>query len=238
MNRIIKKLQKQLLKNPIKSKAMGILSSLFNKKDKKKKKMEINEQTINDARSYYSAFDYQWIKGDDTGMDEKYKDIVLNGDATFIVFESGRRINSELLSEYVIMLPAQPVQSAPVNYPNVQMRPNEQTTVTSIIYEDPKIQQNDSPIYKLLKKQKKNMVDVSINIKLNLPSKDLYTVLSGSFEDAEREIIEFVLDGVDIDDIKASLADSIEKSYYEKKETPKVQEKKALVTNNKETDDK
>ena len=212
---------------------MGILSSLFNKKDKKKKKMEISEQTINDARSYYGAFDYQWIKGDDIGMDEKYKDIVLNGDATFIVFESGRRINSELLSEYVIMLPAQPVHSAPVNYP----KPNEQTTVTSIIYEDPKIQQNDSPIYKLLKKQKKNMVDVSINIKLNLPSKDLYNVLSGSFEDAEREIIDFVLDGVDINDIKASLADSIEKSYYEKKETPKVQEKKALVTNNKKTDD-
>jgi hypothetical protein len=233
VNRIIKKLQKQLLKNPIKSKAMGILSSLFNKKDKKKKKMEISEQTINDARSYYGAFDYQWIKGDDIGMDEKYKDIVLNGDATFIVFESGRRINSELLSEYVIMLPAQPVHSAPVNYP----KPNEQTTVTSIIYEDPKIQQNDSPIYKLLKKQKKNMVDVSINIKLNLPSKDLYNVLSGSFEDAEREIIDFVLDGVDINDIKASLADSIEKSYYEKKETPKVQEKKALVTNNKKTDD-
>ena len=233
MNRIIKKLQKQLLKNPIKSKAMGILSSLFNKKDKKKKKMEISEQTINDARSYYGAFDYQWIKGDDIGMDEKYKDIVLNGDATFIVFESGKRINSELLSEYVIMLPAQPVHSAPVNYP----KPNEQTTVTSIIYEDPKIQQNDSPIYKLLKKQKKNMVDVSINIKLNLPSKDLYNVLSGSFEDAEREIIDFVLDGVDINDIKASLADSIEKSYYEKKETPKVQEKKALVTNNKKPDD-
>ena len=212
---------------------MGILSSLFNKKDKKKKKMEISEQTINDARSYYGAFDYQWIKGDDIGMDEKYKDIVLNGDATFIVFESGKRINSELLSEYVIMLPAQPVHSAPVNYP----KPNEQTTVTSIIYEDPKIQQNDSPIYKLLKKQKKNMVDVSINIKLNLPSKDLYNVLSGSFEDAEREIIDFVLDGVDINDIKASLADSIEKSYYEKKETPKVQEKKALVTNNKKPDD-
>jgi hypothetical protein len=212
---------------------MGILSSLFNKKDKKKKKMEISEQTINDARSYYGAFDYQWIKGDDIGMDEKYKDIVLNGDATFIVFESGRRINSELLSEYVIMLPAQPVHSAPVNYP----KPNEQTTVTSIIYEDPKIQQNDSPIYKLLKKQKRNMVDVSINIKLNLPSKDLYNVLSGSFEDAEREIIDFVLDGVDINDIKASLADSIEKSYYEKKEIPKVQEKKALVTNNKKTDD-
>jgi len=216
---------------------MGILSSLFNKKDKKKKKMEISEQTINDARSYYSAFDYQWIKGDDMGMDEKYKNVVLNGDLSFIEFQSGKRINTELLEEYVIMLPAQPVQSIPVNNPQVQMRPNDQTTVTSIIYDDSKISQNDSPIYKLLKKQKKNMVDVSIKIKLNLPPKDLYTVLSGSFEDAEREIIEFVLDGVDIEDIKASLADSIKKSYYEKGESLKAPAKRTLVTNNKETED-
>jgi hypothetical protein len=50
---------------------MRILSSLFNKKNKKKKKMEINEQTLNEARSFYGAFDFQWIKGDDIGMDEK-----------------------------------------------------------------------------------------------------------------------------------------------------------------------
>ena len=201
---------------------MGILSSLFNKRNKKKKKMEISEQTINDARSHYSSFDYQWIKGDDIGIDEKYKDIVLNGDISFIEFQSGKRINSELLNEYVIMLPAQLAQVIPVNNQQIHTRPNEQTTVTSIIYEDSKISQNDSPIYKLLKKQKKNMVDVSIKIKLNLPPKDLYTVLSGSFDDAEREIIDFVLDGVDIEDIKASLADSIKKSYYEKVEKSKA----------------
>jgi hypothetical protein len=171
------------------------------------------------------------------GMDEKYRGVILNDGISFIEFQSGKRMNVELLNEYMIMLPAQPAQSAPVNNPPVQMRSNDQTTVTSIIYDDSKISQNDSPIYKLLKKQKKNMVDVSIKIKLNLPPKDLYTVLSGSFEDAEREIIEFVLDGVDIEDIKASLADSIKKSYYEKIEKPKSTEKRTLVTNNKETDD-
>lgn len=201
---------------------MGIFSSLFNKKDKKNKKMEINGQTLNEARSFYGAFDFQWIKGDNTGMDEKYKDIILTEDLSFIEFHGGRRINTELLDEYMIMLPAQPKQEEVINQHQVQPRSNESTTVTSIIYDDNKISQNDSPIYKLLKKQKKNMVDVSIKIKLNLPPKDLYTVLSGSFDDAEREIIDFVLDGVDIEDIKASLADSIKKSYYEKIEKPKT----------------
>jgi hypothetical protein len=192
---------------------MGIFSSLF-KKDKKKKKMEINEQTINDARSYYGAHDFQWIKGDDAGNTEIFKNISLNGDISFIEFNSGKRINTELLEEFMIMLPAQP---KPVEIPQPQYNPPVQThqsTVTSIIYDDAKNAQIDSPIYKLLKKQKKNMVEVSIKIKLNLPPKDLYTVLSGSFEDAEKEIIDFVLDGVDIENIKASLSDSIKKSYY------------------------
>ena len=67
-------------------------------------------------------------------------------------------------------------------------------------------------------------MEVSIKLKLNLPSKELYGVLSSSFDDAERDIIDFVLSGVDIDDIKASLADSIKKAYYvsEKKEPVKT----------------
>lgn len=194
---------------------MGIFSSLFKKKDKKKVTMEINEQTINDARTYYGAFDYQWIKGDDISMTERYKNISLIGELAFIEFESGKRINSELLEEFMIMLPAQPKITKSQNpNPPVQIPQQSASAVTSIIYEDAKNSNPDSPIYKLLNKQKKNMVEVSIKIKLNLPPKDLYTVLSGSFEDAEKEIIDFVLDGVDIENIKASLADSIKKNYY------------------------
>ncbi len=201
---------------------MGIFSSLF-KKDKKKKKMEINEQTINDARSYYGAHDFQWIKGDDVGSTEVFKNISLGEDISFIEFNSGKRINVELLEEFMLMFPAQPKPveiPQPQYIPPVQHQQTKDSTVTSIIYDDAKNVQNDSPIYKLLKKQKKNMVEVSIKIKLNLPPKDLYTVLSGSFEDAEKEIIDFVLDGVDIENIKASLSDSIKKSYYTDSKTP------------------
>lgn len=217
---------------------MGIFSSLF-KKDKKKKKMEINEQTINDARSHYAAFDFQWIKGDDAGTTERFKNLTLNGELSFIEFQSGRRVNSELLDEFMLMLPAQPepIQQQVQHNPQPVHIPSEpkNSTVTSIIYDDSKNVQNDSPIYKLLKKQKKNMVEVSIKIKLNLPPKDLYTVLSGSFEDAEKEIIDFVLDGVDIENIKASLSDSIRKSYYTEskntQEAPKRNGKQQKETN-------
>jgi hypothetical protein len=221
---------------------MGVWS-LFKKKNKKKDKMEINEQTINDARAYHGAFDYQWIKGDDMSMVERYKNISLVGEQAFIDFESGKRINAEILNEFMIMLPAQPKitqSAAPAQMPQISQQPNA-SAVTSIVYEDQKNSNSDSPIYKLLKKQKKNLVEVSIKIKLNLPPKDLYTVLSGSFEDAEREIIDFVLDGVDIENIKASLADSIKKTYYnekiEKAKAPSQPAVKKEVALKQESDD-
>lgn len=191
--------------------------SWFKKPSKKNQKMEITQENIQGAKDYYSAFDFQWIKGDDTSMIEKFRDITANGDLIFIEFQSGKRINQELLNEYMITFPASvPVPSNPaVQAPTttINQKPSD-FSVTSIDYPDAKNQSIDSPIYKLLKKQKKNIVEVSIKLKLNLPPKDLYSVLSGSFEDAEKEIIDFVLDGVDIENIKTALADSIRKNYY------------------------
>lgn len=190
---------------------------------KKKQKMEIKENNIQEAKAYYSAFDFQWIKGEDLSMIEKFKDVTQNGDMMFIEFESGKRINSELLQEFMITFPAQVKQQIVQPVHQIQQVPNNPPvsnshfSVTSIDYDDKKTANQDSPIYKLLKKQKKNMVDISIKLKLNLPPKELYSVLSGSFEDAEKEIIDFVLDGVDLDSIKASLSESIKKNYYSEK---------------------
>ena len=188
-------------------------------KNKKSKKMEITQKTLDEARSMYSNMDFQWIKGDDALSLETFKSINMVGDLAFIEFASGKRINMELLDEYMTYFPSQPKTNSlpPVRAEQQSfVEPPRISTVTEVVYKDQ--QQSsvdiDSPIYKLLRKQKKNIVEVSIKMKLNLPPKDLYGVLSSSFEDADNEIINFVLDGVDIDDIKASLAESIKKTYY------------------------
>ena len=87
---------------------MRLLSSIFGNKNKKAKKMEINEKSIQEALIYYSAFDFQWVKGDDIGTTETFKNISPNGEITFIEFQSGKRINTELLEEFMIMIPAAP----------------------------------------------------------------------------------------------------------------------------------
>jgi len=195
----------------------NFIKSLFKiGKSKKSKQMEISEQSMQELYARYSSMDFQWIKGENLSTVEKFKGINTNGEYIFIEFESGRKINSDLMEEYFDFFPASdidftknPTQAPPKILPPL----TKNSTVTSIIYEGDS-SKKDSPIYKLLKKQKNNQVEVSIKIKLNLPPKELYSVLLNSFEDAEKEIIDFVLDGVDIDDIKKALAESIQKSYY------------------------
>jgi len=194
----------------------NFIKYLFGSKSKNNKKMEVTEASIEEAKRFYSNMQFEWIKGDEIASREDFKDLVnVDGD-TFVLFNSGKRINTSLLEEYMVYYPAQPKQlsidPAPVNADFMEIS---KSTVTSIVYNDEVKQSKlESPIYKLLNKQKKNIVEVSIKLKLNLPPKELYGVLSSSFDDAEKEIIEFVLDGIDIDDIKKSLSDSIRKGYY------------------------
>lgn len=207
---------------------MRKILSFFKKEHKKSLKMDMSEQSIEDIKERFKSSEFQWIKGDYLSTTEDYKNVVNNGDSIFIEFLSGRRINLDLLEEYMVYFPAQPkiapppVQQPPVQQPHHNPTSKKDSTVTSIVYDEQSKNANeDSPIYKLLRKQKKNLVEVSIKLKLNLPSKELYGVLSTSFEDADKEIIEFVLDGVDIEDIKASLAQSIRSNYYSAEEKKK-----------------
>ena len=211
----------------------NILSSLFGgKKDKKVKEMQVT--SAEDLKEKYSGFDFQWIKGENLSMVEKYKSISTNGDFTFIDFQSGNKINVDLIEEYMVTFPASVVDFTKNENPTQIHKPklNSDSSVTSIVYEESGQSHHDSPIYKLLRKQKKNMVEVSIKIKLNLPPKDLYGVLLSSFDEAEKEIIQFILDGVDIENIKNSLADSIKKEYY----TSSSSKKETTVTKKKQND--
>jgi hypothetical protein len=206
--------------------------NLFSKKSKKKKKMEISQETLEDVISKYSEMEFQWIKGEDMSVTETYKDVNSNGEDVFIIFKSGKRINLSLLDEYMVWFPANTrIPETPV-IDQKPIRVKSEPMVTSIQYSDqPNGAFDESPIYKLLKKQKKNTVEVSIKLKLNLPSKDLYNVLCLSFDDAEKEIVDFVLDDVNIDDIKRSLGESIRKSYYTASSKSNDSAKEPIVTN-------
>jgi hypothetical protein len=151
----------------------------------------------------------------------------------FVNFRSGGRMNVELIQDYLDVFPStgsnfdlqefvEPTPSAITSTKKQQPINNSRSQAKNSVSS---IELEDSPIYTLLKKQKPNWVSVNISLKLNLPTKNLYGILTSSFEDAETEVINYVTEGIDIEDIRAALSESI-LSYYDKKKTNMVSTEK------------
>ncbi len=214
---------------------MGLLSKISGI-FKKKNKMSFADKTLEEIGDELKNSDFQWIKGEQAGMIEKYAGMEENNGIKFLKFQGGGRINVDLLSEFIDIFPASPVQfnSSPVpastTSPSVNNSSPNKGSINSIDYgKTVQVGVEESPIYKLLKKQKPNWVNVNISLKLNLPTKSLYNVLISSFEDAETEIANYVTEGVDIEDIKEAIAESIRTSFYEAKKVSSTSQSKKQI---------
>ena len=208
---------------------------MFNFNKKKKMEAELIGKKLKDIVEKYKGSCYEWVKGDYMGMTEFYKDVISDGTNIFLMFESGNRVNIENVDEFLLEIATgikdvdkQVVHVNEYNLGYEQVDRVEAVTknipqITNIVYEEAK-QVSDSPIYKLLRKQKNNPVTVSLSLKLNLPGKDLYNILVSSFDDAEKDIINFALDDINIDDIKKSLTESLN-LYYTIPKKEKISDK-------------
>jgi hypothetical protein len=195
-----------------------MLKRIVNIFSKKKNKMSFENKSLEELELDFKNSNFQWIKGENLGTVERFESVSQEGQMKFLNFQGGGRINLEILREYIDVFPAPPVQFDAVPPPASQTIPQpERGKVTSVNYGSPVSGVEESPIYKLLRKQKANWVNVNISLKLNLPTKSLYNVLISSFEDAESEIANYVTEGVDIEDIKEAIAESIKTSFYETK---------------------
>ena len=201
--------------------------------------MSFAEKSLEEIDAELRNSDFQWIKGEQAGMIEKYSGIDETNGMKFLNFQGGGRVNLEILREFMDIFPSTPVQFEELNVPKsnspVPPQPSslsKKGSVNSVDYgKTVQVGVEESPIYKLLKKQKPNWVNVNISLKLNLPTKSLYNVLISSFEDAETEIANYVTEGVDIEDIKEAIAESIRTSFYEaKKSSSTSQTKKQIQT--------
>jgi hypothetical protein len=178
---------------------------------RKKDNMEnIEEIDIEFLDRELKPFLYKWTKGDNAGTVCEYESVFKDPTTgiIWINFKGGTRINYGLLNEYMMQIDSSSIVH---NEPVVQ----NSLPIKNVMLSESKSKVPDleNPIVSLLQKQKPNWVEVGINLKLNLPTKSLYNVLSTSFEDAEEEIIEFVVRDLDIEIIKESLRINIKDIY-------------------------
>jgi len=185
--------------------------NLLKKIISKKNKMEnIEEIDIEHLDKELSPFVYKWTKGDNDGEICEYENLFKDPTTgiIWINFKGGSRINYSLMNDFMLQIePTAVKQGVTEQVANIPMR--------NVMLSDSKskVTLPDNPIVSLLQKQKANWVEVGINLKLNLPTKNLYNVLTSSFEDAEEEIIEFVVRDLDIELIKESLRINIKDIY-------------------------
>ena len=183
----------------------------------KKKNMEnLEEMDIEMLSNELKIFSYKWTKGDNDGkvcdFDSVFKDPTTG--IVWINFTDGTRINYDLLNQYMMQLDKNLAYVAPIsNAPVIDQYA--QTPVRNVMLPDNASIRTEgtNPIVSLLEKQKPNWVNVDISLKLNLPTKSLYNVLTSSFEDADNEIIEFVVKDLDLEIIKESLRINIKEIY-------------------------
>ena len=193
--------------------------NLLKKIIRKITKMEnVQEIDLENLDRELKVFSYKWTKGDNNGQVCEYESVFKDpaSGIIWVNFKGGTRINYSIISEYMIQIDPIPQQKqlTPITK-NARIPEIDNTPVKNVMLADSvlnkKIEEN--PIVSLLEKQKPNWVEVGIKLKLNLPTKNLYNVLTSSFEDAEKEIIEFVVNDLDLEIIKESLRINIKEIY-------------------------
>jgi hypothetical protein len=160
---------------------------------------------------------YQWVKGDYTGRIETVDSYLDENDLNFIVFESGKRINADLLLEYLIEVPehqAKIVKESAIDELSANVAPN------------PAIQQSKpishSPIMQLLLNQKNESINsIEVSLEIKIPRKEMVDVLKNSFGDEiEEDLYQYIHNQLDYSVIKETVQEKIKKfiqEYYEPK---------------------
>jgi hypothetical protein len=163
---------------------------------------------------------YQWVKGDFIGRVETVKENLDENGLNFLIFESGKRINQDLLLEYMIEVPE---YQARIAEESADIKTgNSSNSISQPISQPQPTTSHISPVMLLLLNQKsesKNLIEVSLEIKI--PKKEMIGVLKNSFGDEiEEDLYQYIHNQLDYSTIKEAVQEKIKKfiqEYYEPK---------------------
>ena len=182
-------------------------------------KMDVNQ--IADIRASLTKYNsFQWIKGDKVGMVTSLKDVVDDNGIVFVEFTDGSRCNMSLFSEYILKIGAGDsavdfADNKAIKAAIEQSAGNTAGATNGVVGQSrlnvPVVKL--SPIQELLKKRKPNNITINIELTLNVPPIELLDVLKDSFDHAEDEVVEFVLNSISQDDIKKSVRQALQEFY-------------------------
>ena len=151
----------------------------------------------------------QWVKGDKIGNIEK----VSSQDNEWTIFQSGSRISTGLIHEFMIPIEGEPLSFDPtqpvLEGPTGSVGPGPHPAGISESAKSAK----ENPIKTLFNKQKKtDKVDLKLSFSINVPAKDIFDIISMTFDEEEviTELDSFISNQIDPSILKDTLRTSIE----------------------------
>jgi hypothetical protein len=76
--------------------------------------------------------------------------------------------------------------------------------------------EKDNPVHALLGKAKKKKQKLMLQLELQLPSEEMYTIISDNFENGDDEIVEFIMAELSPDLIKRAINSALRDKYTNK----------------------
>ena len=155
---------------------------------------------------------YQWIKGENQGTIETYKDT----EGKFLVFESGRKCSNEVVNEFMLKID---MDNTPLQFEDPLQKPlAPQPTLVKVDKPiEPKVQKpakEESHVIPLIEMAKKDKTKLNVRLEIELPKKTFIKVMEDSFDDDILEVLsEYIVS--EIEDPKQYLIDSLKGSISE-----------------------
>lgn len=177
---------------------------------------------------------FQWIKGERAGEFVKWDGtIVQEGDLNFLVFEDGTRGNENILNDFFIEVasendPFYITEAMEKQYAkdrvsfDMKLNNSHELKQQDSFPEPGNFQTNtqpDNPIAKLLKDSKKTKSSIEISIVVDIPPVELMKVLSDSYDDGEKRVLDYLSNSLNSEDIKKQIAHQIWVNSFTKKKT-------------------
>lgn len=166
---------------------------------------------------------FQWIKGENAGKTVEWKGDIVNDEhlgINFLMFTDGSRVNEELLNDWIIEVASPEQKDLILQNEFDKTKPTQSPTKHEPIVNktQPQVQTENetvSPIHQILKDSKKTKVTINISLLVETPPANLMSVLSETYQDGEQQVLEYISNSINIDDIKQQIARQIWLSAFE-----------------------
>lgn len=138
----------------------------------------------------------QWSKGEKIGNVE----IITTQDSEWTTFNSGARIATDLINEFMI-----PIDIEPLDFTQIELATPGAVNIPTPIKVDVV---NKNPIRILFNKQKKiDTLDLTLTFPINTPTRDIFDIINETFDEAEviDELTAFIMDQINTESVHAKL---------------------------------